>query len=227
MENIYDRTRLVLGEHLDSIQDKNILLLGVGGVGGYCLEMLVRMGIRHITVVDCDVFSMSNLNRQVLSTLSTIGDKKVDVAVHRAGDINPDVHITPIDIRLTSDNISGIATSDFDYIIDAIDDTQVKVSLMRHCKENNIPLLSSMGTGNRFCPTSYEVVDISCTSYDKLARKIRLELKKYGIYKGINVCYTQSSPVKTQGGLGSVVYHPLSCAGVMVSYVINDLLNNS
>lgn len=225
MESIYDRTKLVLQDKLSLVCDKNILILGVGGVGGYCFEMLVRLGVKNITVVDDDTFKESNLNRQVLSSISVLGQNKVAVAKLRAKDINPDVKVNDINCRINPSNVDTIIQTDFDYVIDAIDDVTAKVAVIKYCLEKGIPLISSMGTGNRYCTPSYEVTDISKTSYDKLAKKIRTELKKQGIYKGVNVCYTKSSPVRTDG-LGSIAYHPLSCAGTIVSFVVNSLIKN-
>ena len=222
METIYDRTKLVFKDDFQRIRQSKILLIGVGGVGGYIFEMLCRIGVGQITVVDGDTFSFSNLNRQVLSTISVIGKSKVEVAKDRAKEINTDTIVTPIFARLNENNMGEIVDSGYDYVIDAIDDTMAKVHLMRFCKEKNIPLLSSMGTGNRKGIPHYEVVDISKTSYDRLARKLRTELKKYCIHKGVNVCYTKS-PLDNNEKLGSVVYHPLMCAGTMVSFVINEL----
>ena len=223
MESIYDRTSLVLGDRLDVIKNSKILLIGVGGVGGYVFEMLCRIGVLDITVMDADVFATSNLNRQVLSTLDNIGRSKVEVAVERAESINNAIHVSPIFDKLTESNVASIVDKGYDYVIDAIDDVNAKVSLMRYCREHDVRLLSCMGTGNRYGQATYEVTDISKTSYDRLARKIRNELKKYNIYSGINVCYTKA-PLDNNEGLGSVVYHPLMCAGVITTFVVNELI---
>ena len=141
MEKMTERTQLVIKD-MSKIENGNILLLGVGGVGGYVFEMFSRLGIKRITVVDFDKFDETNLNRQILATTSSLGQKKVDVACNRALSINPTIQVTPICKKITKDNISSIILNDFDYVVDAIDDVSAKVAVIKYCKENNIKFIT-------------------------------------------------------------------------------------
>ena len=223
MEKMTERTKLVVKD-MEKIENSNILLLGVGGVGGYVLEMLVRLGVKHISVVDCDVFDETNLNRQLLATIGTLGLKKAEVARARAMSINPNIELIPFCEKITKENISTFLSQKFDYVIDAIDDVSAKVAVIKFCKENDIPFVSAMGTGNRFHMPQFVASDLFKTSYDGLSRKMRTELKKEGITSGVPVVYTKEQAEKTSS-LGSVVYYPLMCAGTIVSFVTNNLLN--
>lgn len=222
MEKMTERTQLVIKD-MSKIESANILLLGVGGVGGYVLEMLTRLGVKKITVVDCDKFDETNLNRQILATTNTLGRKKAEVAKERAISINPEIQVTSLCEKITKDNTSSIISQNFDYVIDAIDDVSAKVAVIKYCKEQGISLISAMGTGNRFSMPQFVVSDLFKTSYDGLCRKMRTELKKVGTNNGVDVVYTKEQPEKTST-LGSVVYYPLMCAGTIVSFVTNNLL---
>lgn len=221
---MYTRTELVIGEeNLQKIKNSNILIFGVGGVGGFVVEMLVRLGVEKITIVDFDQVDKTNLNRQIIALNSNIGKNKVDLFYDRAKQINEKCQIIKICNKLTKDNIESFFTTKFTYVIDCIDDVNAKVFLAKFCFENNIKLISSMGTGNRFRGNpQFEVEDIFKTSYDKLAKKIREMLKKENVKK-LTVVYTKQPPEKTKG-LGSVVYYPLICAGTIVSFVTNEIL---
>ena len=223
MEELLERTKRVIKD-TSKIENANILLLGVGGVGGYVFEMLVRLGVKHLTVVDFDTFDMTNLNRQLLATMGTIGLKKAGSARARGLSINPQAEIIAIDKKITADNISKIISCKFDYVIDAIDDVKAKIAIIKHCKQNGISLLSAMGTGNRYKMPQFVVEDLFKTSYDGLAKKMRTELKKENITSGVKVVYTKEQPEKTNA-LGSVVYYPLMCAGTIVSFVTNELIS--
>ena len=218
------RTKTVVGEdNLKKIESANLLIFGVGGVGGFVAEMFVRMGVKNLTIVDFDKVDKTNLNRQIVSLESNIGKNKVDVFYDRAKNINPSCNIVKVNEKLTKGNISKFFIENFDYVIDCIDDVSAKVFLAKYCYENEINLISSMGTGNRYKGIPhFEVTDIYKTSYDKLAKKIREELKKEGVKK-LQVVYTKQPPEKTEG-LGSVVYYPLMCAGTIVGFVINEIL---
>jgi len=222
MKEMLERTKRVIKD-TGSIEKANILLLGVGGVGGYVLEMFVRLGVGSICVVDCDKFDKTNLNRQLLATTETIGRKKVLVAKERALSINPEIKIKTISQKISPDNVSSIITTGYDYVVDAIDDVAAKVAVIKYCKDNNIPCISAMGTGNRYKMPQFVVEDIFKTSYDGLAKKMRMELKKLGINKGVIVVYTKEQAEKTEG-LGSVIYYPLMCAGTIASFVTNALI---
>ena len=214
--------RIVSEEEFQRIEKAHILLIGVGGVGGYVLESLLRSGVSHITVVDCDVFEASNLNRQVLSLQETIGLKKTDVALTRAKQIRPDVHINTIYQRLTLEDITSQFVCGYDYIIDACDDVLVKAELMRVCSKDGIALISCMGTGNRFHPEMLEFMRLDKTSYDPLSKKLRHELKgNKEALKTIVLC-SKEAPVKGCK-LGTICSLPMAAGAMIASYVINEL----
>ena len=223
MEELLERTKRVIKD-TSKIENANILLLGAGGVGGYVFEMLVRLGVGHLTVVDFDEFDKTNLNRQLLATVGTIGLKKAGVARARGLAINPNAEIEAIEEKVTSSNIDKIISQKYDYVIDAIDDVKAKIAIIKFCKESGISLVSAMGTGNRYKMPQFVVEDLFKTSYDGLAKKMRAELKKENITSGVKVVYTKEQPEKTEA-LGSVVYYPLMCAGTIVSFVANELIS--
>lgn len=225
-EEFFDRTKTVFNKDFDKIKNCNIALIGVGGVGGYIFEMLVRLGVENITVVDCDVFEKSNLNRQILSTLDVIKKPKVEVAKNRASLINLNCNVKPICAKVNKLNVQEILNEKYDYVIDAIDDVSGKIAIIKFCSSRNIPIVCCMGTGNRSGIPNFVVEDLFKTSYDGLCRKMRNELKKDNFSKKIDVVYTKEQAVKTDK-LGSVVYYPLMCAGTVTSYVVNKIISSS
>ncbi len=218
------RTELVLKEKTKLLESSHIAILGLGGVGGYVLEMFTRMNIKEITIIDCDTFEKSNLNRQILATSSTLGKQKTDAGKERILSINPNCKVTAINAQISSENVGEILSERYDYVLDCIDDVPAKVAVIKFCHEHDIPLLSAMGTGNRYRKPNFMVEDLFKTSYDGLARKLRNELKKDKFSESVNVCFTREQPEKTDG-LGSVVYYPLLCAGTMVNFVTNELIS--
>ncbi len=223
----FERTKLVVGENLCKLENANICLLGVGGVGGYVLEMLYRLGVKNLTLVDCDNFEETNLNRQLYATYSTLGLPKVEVAQKRAKEINSSCFVTAIKTKISEKTLPEIfMDKDFDFVIDCIDDVQAKIATILYCKEHNLNLVCAMGTGNRYKTPRFEIMDLFKTSYDGLARKMRNELKKRDFHDKVIVCCTTESVEKT-GTLGSVVYYPLMCAGTIVSYVANKIMEKS
>lgn len=219
------RTERVIGkENLEKIINSNIAVLGLGGVGGYVVEMLVRMGVSKITIVDCDNVDISNLNRQIIALNSTLNCAKTTAFKNRITDINPKCNVVEKNIKLDKENIAEILTEKYTFVIDAIDDIPAKISVAKYCKDKGLNLISSMGTGNRYKMPKFEVADISKTSYDKLAKKLRKMLKDEGI-ENLKVVYTKEPCEKTEQ-LGSVVYYPLMCAGTITSYVINKIIEN-
>ena len=195
MQQMFSRTVSLVGQDaLKKLNSSSVAVFGVGGVGGYVLEALVRAGVGKICVVDGDKISLTNLNRQILATHSTVGKSKVEVARERALDINPQLEITAREIYFTPQTESEFDFSSFDYVVDAIDMVTGKIALAEKCKKVGVPLISSMGTGNKLNATAFEVADIYSTSVCPLARVMRTELKKRGIEK-LKVVYSKEQPI--------------------------------
>lgn len=220
---MFSRTNRVIGEEkLNKIMSSHIAVLGVGGVGGYVVEMLTRLGVGKITIIDFDKIDISNLNRQIIATNNNLNCYKTAEFVKRIKSINPNCEVVEKIQKITAENVSELLNEKYDYVIDAIDDINAKVGVAKFCSNNNIKLVSSMGTGNRYKMPQFEVADISKTSYDKLAKKLRKLLKDNGVEK-LNVVYTKEPSEQTKS-LGSVVYYPLMCAGTIVSFVTNEII---
>lgn len=207
---------------LNEIRSKTILIIGLGGVGGHALESIVRMGVNNIIIVDNDVVDETNLNRQLLSLRSNIGEYKVDVAKKRVLDINPDCNIITINKFIDSTNYKELFCYDIDYIIDACDTVTTKILLIEECLNRNIKIISCMGTGNKFHPEMLEICELKKTSYDPLAKVIRNKFKNEK--RKIMVVYSKEEGVKIEDRTpGSTSLVP-SAAGIMcASYVINDI----
>lgn len=190
------RTELIIGQKgIFKLSKSKVIVFGVGGVGSFALEALARAGIGHIHIVDDDVVSITNLNRQLVATTKTIGLPKVDVMKNRILEINPDAEIKLFRVFYNKQNQSLIDLSSYDYIIDAIDSITSKLLLIQNAKNLNIPIISSMGTGNRMDPSKFTVADIYKTSICPMARVIRSELRKLKI-KNLKVVYSTEKPAK-------------------------------
>lgn len=223
----YNRLKLLIGNKLDDLKNKSILIVGIGGVGGYALEAIVRSGISNIIIVDNDVVDITNLNRQIISLHSNIGKCKVDVAKERVLDINPECNIQTYKTYLTKENTIELFENKIDYVIDACDTTEVKMELIRICHSKNIKLISSMGTGNKMNPALLEVTDITKTSYDPLAKKIRKMIKEEKIKDKVMVVSSKEPPLETkEKKLGSNSFVPATAGLLCASYVINDIVGD-
>lgn len=220
---MFRRTEILLGEKLDKLLGSNVIVFGVGGVGGYTVEMLVRSGVGSLTLVDFDVVDISNKNRQIIALDSTIGKPKVDVMRDRIFDINKDCKVTIINDKLTPDNIDTFELSKFDYVIDAIDMVTSKLALIKYCHDNNISIISAMGAGNRVGTPKFEVTDIYKTYNDGLAKVMRSNLKKMGV-KNHKVCFTSDIATPNGDTIGSIAYYPAMCGCVLASFVIEELI---
>lgn len=222
----HSRTEKIIGvNNLNKLRSTNVLLVGIGGVGGIALEMLVRSGIENITIIDYDIFDESNLNRQILSLNSNINQNKIDVAKKRMNDINSNCNIITILGSVDSNMLNDLLPS-FDYIIDACDDVNAKVALVKYAIQNNIKIISSCGTGNRIDPEKLEISNIWKTQYDPLAKKFRSLLRKEGINYKLPVVYSSEQPlIKTNGSVGSMAMVPNSAGILLASYVINDVID--
>ena len=226
MSDIFERFRLMSGdEKLKNVQDKKVILFGVGGVGGYVAEMLVRSGISHLTIVDFDKVDITNINRQIVALHSTVGEYKVDVMKNRLLDINPDAKIVEHICKLDSETIANFDLQVYDFVVDCIDDVKAKQFLIKYCSAQKINIIVSCGAGNRYKSIpNFEVVDIKKTSYDRLAKLIRKFCQTEKINKLV-VAYTKEQPIKCNNNvIGSVAYYPASMACAITSYVINQLL---
>lgn len=217
---------LISEEDFRKIQDCRVLLVGVGGVGGYALEALVRSGFRNITIVDGDVIAESNLNRQIISKRSNIGEFKVDEAEKRVLEISRDANIKKIKVMLTKDNFNDYINSDFDYIIDACDAIDIKVLLVKYAVSKNIKIVSSLGMAKRL-----NALDVTLTTLDKtsdcpLAKKMRHDLRKEGMNLNIPVVFSREGVVSTSNeALGSAVFVPAVAGIYLANYVFKDIIN--
>lgn len=222
---MYERIERILSkEEINNIKNLNILIVGLGGVGGAAFEALVRMGVLHITAIDNDKFDISNLNRQILSNKSNIGYFKALEAQIRANNINNDCLIDSRVMFLNEDNINELDISKYDYILDCCDTLSTKILLIEYALKYNIKIISCMGTGNRLDPTKLVITDIWKTNNDPLAKQVRIQLRKKKINKKIKVVTSTEIPRKSSIGVGSTSLVP-NCAGFfMASFVINDII---
>ena len=196
MTNQFSRTELLIGkDSIEKLQKSRVAIFGLGGVGGYVAEALARSGIGAIDIIDNDKICLTNLNRQIYATHSTIDRYKTDVAEERILDINPNIKIVKHQIFYTPETKKQFDFSTYDYVIDAIDTVVGKLSLIEEAKKCNVPIICAMGAGNKLDPTKFEVSDISKTSVCPLARVIRQELKKRRIKK-VKVVYSKEPPIK-------------------------------
>ncbi len=226
---MFDREIKLIGEDsFHKIQNATVAIVGLGGVGGYTLEALVRSGVGTIVICDNDKVDITNLNRQILTNINNIGNKKVDVAKERALLINPNIKIITLDLYLDHTNMSELFSYHIDYLVDACDSINTKKSLIKECISRNIKIISCMGTGNKRHPELFKIDDIRKTSYDPLAKILRKYVKDEKIHTKIPVLYSTEAPYKkdTSKTIASISYVP-GCAGLLLaSYVINDILND-
>ena len=207
----FERTRLLLGD-TDKLKRSRVAVFGIGGVGGHAVEALARSGIGEIDVIDSDDVTLSNINRQIFALHSTVGKAKVDVARERLADINPDLKVNAHKVFFTPETDEFDFTQ-YDYIIDAVDTVTAKIALIERANKAGVPIIGSMGTGNKLDPTKFEVSDIYKTSVCPLARVMRYELRKRGV-KRLKVVYSKEEPIKqSDRTVGSVSFVP-SVAGL-------------
>ncbi len=225
---MFERLELLLDNNvLEKVSNSRILLVGVGGVGGACFEALVRLGVKNITVVDKDDFDLSNLNRQILSTMSNIGHKKVVEALIRAKSINPDICVECLDMFLNEANIDEIDFMKYDYIVDCCDTMTTKLLLIKNSIKYNVKIISSMGTGNRLDPTKLELTDIWKTDYDPVAKAMRKLLRENNIRNKLPVLCSREQPIKIHSRRpGSTSLVPNVAGFYIASYVFNDIINS-
>ena len=230
MDEKFSRTELLFGEgSIEKLNKKHVAVFGVGGVGGYCVEALARSGVGSLTLIDSDKVHISNVNRQIIATLSNVGELKVNAFKNRIADINPNCNVVAKAQFFMPKNADEINFSTFDYVIDAVDTVTAKIEIITRAKANNVPVISAMGAGNKTDATAFEVQDIYKTSVCPLARVMRRELKKRGV-ENVKVVYSKEEPKESQlFEKGKAV--PASCAFVpsvagliIAGEVIKDLL---
>ncbi|MBR2116662.1 MAG: tRNA threonylcarbamoyladenosine dehydratase [Alistipes sp.] len=232
-----ERSELLLGkEELERLRSANVLIVGVGGVGAYAAEMLVRAGIGRVTIADSDSVSESNINRQLIALHSTVGRLKTDVLAERLIDINPELQLRVVPEYIKDEKTDEILDSDtFDYIVDAIDTLSPKLALIKGALDRKIPIVSSMGAGAKLDPTKMEICDISKTHHCPLAHMLRKRLHKMGIRRGFKAVFSAEPPIEgamilcqeqnKKSNVGTISYLPALFGIGCASAVIRDLTN--
>jgi tRNA A37 threonylcarbamoyladenosine dehydratase len=243
MEGWLERTELLLGEEkLNILRNSNVLVVGVGGVGAYAAEMIVRAGVGRMTIADADKVSQSNINRQLVALHSTIGREKCDILAERLKDINPNLQLTIVNRFIKDDETDALLDSDkFDYVVDAIDTLSPKLALIKGALDRGIRLVSSMGAGAKCDPTLMEIKDIAKTHHCPLAHMLRKRLHKIGIRKGFWAVFSPE-PVREgamilceeqnkKSNVGTISYIPalfgIGCASVVVRDLIGEFNNET
>lgn len=234
-----ERTSLLLGdEKLKKLQNANVLVVGLGGVGAYAAEMIARSGVGRMTIADADTVSPTNINRQLIALHSTIGKEKSELMADRLRDINPEIELTVVNRFIKDDETDALLDSDrFDYVVDAIDTLSPKLALIKGCLDRNIPLVSSMGAGAKTDPTKMEICDIAKTHHCPLAHMLRKRLHKIGIRSGFRAVFSPE-PVREgamilceeqnkKSNTGTISYIPalfgIGCASVVIRGLIDEL----
>ena len=233
MPNQFSRTELLIGKDgIEKLKNSKVAVFGIGGVGSFVVEGLVRAGIENFILVDDDKVELTNLNRQIIATTKTIGMPKVEVAKQRILEINPNANVEIYNDRFMP-NTNGILDNSIDYIVDSVDTVTAKIELVLRANKLNIPIISCMGTGNKLDPTMFEVADIYETSICPLAKVMKKELKSRGI-KNLKVFYSKENPVKHNDCkekdsrnkvIGSISFVPSVAGMIIAGEVINDIMN--
>lgn len=236
MINEFSRTELLLGaDGMEKLKRARVAVFGIGGVGGYAVEALARAGIGALDLIDNDVISLTNINRQIIALHSTVGLPKTDVMAARVKDINPECEVRTYQTFYGPDTAEQFDFAQYDYIIDAIDTVTGKLALAVNAQKANTPIISSMGTGNKLDPTAFTVTDIYKTSFCPLARIMRKELRKRGIER-LKVVYSEEEALTPEGVTeelpqgrrsipGSVSFVPSAAGLILAGEVIKDIVN--
>ncbi len=251
MQHKFSRTELIIGsEGLAKLAASKVIVFGVGGVGSYTVEALARAGVGELILVDYDEICLTNINRQIHALHSTVGRAKVDVMKERVLDINPKLKVKAVKEFFARENADDFLTPDVSYVVDAIDTVKSKVALVVECQERGIPLVCSMGAGNKLNPAAFEVADISQTRICPLAKVMRKLLRKEGIEKGVKVVYSPEAPLrpnlaevdckkncicpskdghctKKRQIPGSVSFVPATVGLIIAGVVVNDILGHT
>jgi len=245
MPDQFSRTELLLGKPaMDRLAGCRVAVFGIGGVGGYVCEALARSGVGALDLIDDDKVCLSNINRQIIATNKTVGQYKTDVMKERILDINPDAKVNTYRCFFLPENASDFPFDKYDYVVDAIDTVTAKIELVMQCQNSGVPIISSMGAGNKLDPTKFRVADIYKTQMDPLAKVMRRELKKRGVKK-LKVVYSEEEPVvpdavsaenqvdagtarqgsKRRSTPGSTAFVPSVAGLIIAGEVIKDLIN--
>lgn len=225
---MYDRIIKLIGENnLERIKNTKVAVIGIGGVGGYAVECLIRSGIENIIIVDYDTIDITNLNRQIISDQKHLGYFKVDEMERRILNINPNCKITKMYNKLSIENLDELFKYSFDYLIDACDTIKVKQELIKRCLDNKIRIISCMGTGNKLEPSKLEITDITKTSYDPIAKKIRKYLKDNNIKGKVPVVYSKEQNKKFEGSIPSMIFVPSTAGILCANYIIKEIIENN
>ena len=227
----FKRSLMLLGEEkLNKLFNSHILVVGVGGVGGYVAEFLARTGVNRLTLIDQDVVDLTNLNRQIIALHSTINLPKVEVMKNRLLDINSNIEVNTIYENINANNAEKLLNGNFDYIVDAIDSPKDKADLILTAKKLNIPIISALGTGNRMGIPSFTVKDVYKTADDGLAKVMRKLLRERKVER-LDVVISDQKPnelavkYENERNIGSIVHFPAMCACVISGYIIEKLTN--
>lgn len=226
MQEQFSRTAMLIGEEgVNILSQKRVAVFGIGGVGGYTVEALARSGVGTLDLIDNDTVNLTNINRQIIALHSTVGKFKVDVARERILDINPDAVVNVYKTFYTPKTANEFDFSKYDYVVDAIDTVSGKIELVMQAQAAGVPIVSSMGAGNKLSPERFEVADIYKTSVCPLAKVMRQELKKRGVKK-LKVVYSQETPIKHEGERlpGSIAFVPSVVGLIIAGEVVKDLV---
>lgn len=224
---MFERNIILIGkEKFNNLKNTKLLIVGCGGVGGYALETLIRSGVNNIDIIDSDTIDITNLNRQIITNIENVGNVKVEEAKKRALSINKDININTYQTFLTRDNINEIVSNKYEYIIDACDTVDTKVELIKYCINNNIKLISSMGTAKKMHSTKLEITTLNKTNYDPLAKVIRKKIKDLKLNPKKIVVVSSTEPIIKNENLGSFMMVPAVAGILCAEYIINDIINN-
>ena len=234
MPDQFSRTELLLGpEAMQRLRGARVAIFGIGGVGGYVVEALARSGIGALDLIDHDTVSITNINRQIIATLDTVGQYKVDVARKRIHSIHPDCDVKAFRTFYLPDTADQFDFTQYDYVVDAVDTVTGKLMLIEQAKKCGVPIISSMGAGNKLDPTAFQVADLFETDIDPLAKVMRKECRKRGI-DHLKVVYSKEKPLKPSGPIdeqterrslpGSVAFVPSAAGLIIAGEVIKDLI---
>ncbi len=233
MEGIFERTELLVGkEAMERLRSSRVAVFGAGGVGGYVIEALVRSGIGTLDIIDKDRVSVSNINRQIIATTKSVGMYKTEAAAERAYSINPDVKINIYNLFYSEETAGEFDFSRYTYVVDAVDTVSAKISIIIRAQEKNVPVISSMGAGNKLHPEMFEISDIYKTSVCPLARVMRRELKARGVRK-LKVVYSREEPITPAVKLfddesrkpvpASISFVPSAAGLILAGEVVRDI----